>query len=62
MNAIFEDIRSITTEIFQHLHNHPEVSWKEHKTTKYIQSILEKQGCRVRTFEDCPGVIGEIGS
>ncbi|WP_243297337.1 M20 peptidase aminoacylase family protein [Bacillus litorisediminis] len=47
--------------IFQHLHTHPEVSWKEVETTVYIASILQENGCRVQTFPDCTGVIGEIG-
>ncbi|MET3696835.1 amidohydrolase [Bacillus oleivorans] len=46
---------------FKHLHANPEVSWKEEKTTQYIASILKENGCRVQTFADCTGVIGEIG-
>lgn len=47
--------------IFNHLHTHPEVSWNEIETTKYAKKVLEDNGCRVQTFDDCPGVIGEIG-
>ncbi|HET7657302.1 MAG TPA: M20 peptidase aminoacylase family protein [Bacillales bacterium] len=47
--------------IFNHLHTHPEVSWNEVNTTKYVEKILEENGCRVKTFDDCTGVIGEIG-
>jgi amidohydrolase len=48
-------------EHFQYLHNNPELSWEEEQTTKYIEQILLASGCKVRTFEDCTGVIGEIG-
>ena len=48
-------------DIFHHLHAHPEVSWKEEKTTQYIAAILKENGCRVQTFPDCTGVIGEMG-
>ncbi|WP_433746457.1 M20 peptidase aminoacylase family protein [Falsibacillus pallidus] len=48
-------------KIFNHLHENPEISWKEYKTTAYIKEILEAHGCRTKTFDDCPGVVGEIG-
>jgi amidohydrolase len=46
---------------FDYLHEHPELSFEEVNTTKYIESILSEQGCRVRTFDNCTGVIGELG-
>ncbi|WP_456275285.1 M20 peptidase aminoacylase family protein [Bacillus sp. AK128] len=46
---------------FQYLHEHPELSFEEVNTTKYIERILLEHGCKVRTFEDCTGVIGELG-
>lgn len=49
-------------QTFQHLHNHPEISWEEVETTKYIKELLEQSGCRVTVFEDCTGVIGEYGT
>ncbi|WP_102347167.1 M20 peptidase aminoacylase family protein [Bacillus sp. Marseille-P3661] len=48
-------------EIFEHLHTHPEVSLKEFETTKYVTSILMKNNIDVKTFDDFPGVVGEIG-
>ncbi|WP_077324608.1 M20 peptidase aminoacylase family protein [Virgibacillus siamensis] len=48
--------------IFEHLHNHPEISWHETETTNYIKQILENHGCKITTFDDCTGVIGEIGN
>ncbi|WP_341357491.1 M20 peptidase aminoacylase family protein [Rossellomorea sp. y25] len=59
MNAPFkEKIR----DTFEYFHTHPEISWEEKKTTTYIQNTLEKSGCRVQTFEDCTGVIGDYGN
>ncbi|WP_411348050.1 M20 peptidase aminoacylase family protein [Paenibacillus sp. WLX2291] len=55
-------LRATLTEVFEHLHAHPELSMKEWETTAYIKQWLEKLGCRVTTFDDCPGVIGELGS
>lgn len=48
-------------EIFDYLHQHPEVSWKEFKTTQYLANLLESFGCKVTTFEDCTGVVAEMG-
>ncbi|MBS4206917.1 M20 peptidase aminoacylase family protein [Bacillus sp. FJAT-50079] len=46
---------------FEHLHAHPELSWEEVKTTEFIKKQLEASGCRVQTFSDCTGVIGDFG-
>lgn len=48
--------------IFDDLHNQPELSWEEVKTTEYVKNILIEYGCRVRTFNGFTGVVGEIGS
>jgi amidohydrolase len=47
---------------FDYLHSYPEISWEEKNTTSYIQNLLEKAGCKVQTFEDCTGVIGDYGN
>ncbi|WP_134704220.1 M20 peptidase aminoacylase family protein [Ammoniphilus sp. YIM 78166] len=47
--------------IFDHLHQHPELSWEEHSTTAFLRSQLEGEGYRVQTFDDCTGVVGEKG-
>ncbi|MFQ3545789.1 M20 peptidase aminoacylase family protein [Halobacillus rhizosphaerae] len=57
-NLIEEQVK----ETFHYLHENAEVSWKEVETTKYIKEILEKNGCKVRTFEDCTGLVGEFGN
>ena len=50
-------------ETFQYLHQNPELSWEEKETTKYVAQILKDAGCqRVTTFDDCTGVIGDIGN
>lgn len=48
--------------IFDHLHQHPEASWEENNTSDYIQSLISQYECRVRTFDDCHGVVAEFGT
>src|SRR5699024_6688332 len=43
-------------------HTHPELSFEEHETTKYIKEIAAKYQCKVTTFDDIPGLVVEIGS
>ncbi|GGL59586.1 amidohydrolase AmhX [Sporolactobacillus putidus] len=57
-----ETIQEKIREIFDYLHTHAEISMKETATTEWIRNRLDALGCRTRTFTDCPGVIGEIGS
>lgn len=59
MKEILEEIKPEILKIYHHLHENPEVSWKEHQTTAYISSILEKSGLKVSRFDDMPGVVGE---
>ncbi|WP_050615011.1 M20 peptidase aminoacylase family protein [Bacillus testis] len=47
---------------FLHLHTHPEISWKEIETTRYLYRIAANLGCSVRTFDGCTGLIAEIGT
>src|SRR5699024_4542030 len=60
MNSVNKKLKSQLKSIFSHLHEHPEVSWEEHKTTAYIQSLFKKYDCSITTFEDSPGLIIEI--
>lgn len=46
---------------FDHFHAHPEVSWKEVKTTQAIADILNNLGIEYRRFSDVTGLIAEIG-
>jgi amidohydrolase len=48
-------------EWFNHFHAHPEVSWKEIKTTQAIADILDELGVTYRRFSDVTGLIAEIG-
>ncbi|WP_049627850.1 MULTISPECIES: M20 peptidase aminoacylase family protein [Bacillus] len=61
MNRLTEHDKQVIMDIFNHLHAHPEVSWKEYQTTEYLAEKLKAAGCRTRTFDDCTGVVGEIG-
>lgn len=46
---------------FDYFHAHPEVSWKEYKTTNKIAEILDDLGVTYRRFSDVTGLIAEIG-
>lgn len=49
-------------ETFDYLHKNPELSWEEIETTKFVEKMLQDAGChQVVTFDDCTGVIGDIG-
>ncbi|MFM1653300.1 M20 peptidase aminoacylase family protein [Brevibacillus sp. B_LB10_24] len=61
MKSLMEQMRPMIMEIFEHLHQHPEVSWKEYNTTEYIAAFLRENGCDAHTFDDCTGVVAEIG-
>jgi len=46
---------------FDHLHAHPEASWREHETTRYLAERMRALGLRVTTFDDCTGLVAEWG-
>ncbi|WP_394218292.1 M20 peptidase aminoacylase family protein [Halobacillus trueperi] len=48
-------------QIFTHLHDHPETSWQEEKTTNYIENLLTESNCKVQRFDDCTGLVAELG-
>ncbi|TCP21169.1 amidohydrolase [Scopulibacillus darangshiensis] len=62
MKKTLEKLKPLIYEQFDYLHQYPEVSWKEKHTTDYIADVLRKNGCRVTTFQDCTGVVGEWGN
>lgn len=62
MNAQLEKLRPKIKEVFTHLHNHPEVSWKEYETTAYLQRYLENEGFAVELFPDMTGLTVTLGS
>ena len=61
MKSALKQIEKEVYSIFDHLHQNPEISWEEVQTTHFIKEILEKEGYQVQTFDDCTGVVGEIG-
>ncbi|MDQ0268364.1 M20 peptidase aminoacylase family protein [Cytobacillus purgationiresistens] len=56
-----EVLKPTIRSMFEHLHTHPEVSWKEFETTKYIAQILQKEGIVYERFDDCTGLVAEMG-
>lgn len=57
-----EALKEQVMETFNHLHANPELSWEEVKTTAFIKKKLEEAGCTPTVFDDCTGVIGDIGN
>lgn len=48
-------------QVWEHLHLHPEISWNEFETTRFLAERLEQLGLRTRTFANRPGLVGEWG-
>lgn len=61
MKNVIQEIRPKVMEIFEYLHLHPEISWKEVQTTEYITNFFKSYGCKVTTFDECTGVVAETG-
>src|SRR5699024_8298332 len=61
MKKIIKDLKPKLIDIFNHLHSHPEISWYEFETTKYIEDLLSPLGCRIQTSDNQTGLIVEIG-
>lgn len=59
-NAI-EKVKPVIEEVFHHLHTHPEISWKEIETTKYLTQLLQNEGFNVTTFDDSTGLVVTVG-
>ncbi|GLC89748.1 amidohydrolase [Lysinibacillus piscis] len=47
--------------LFTHLHEHAEVSWKEIETTNYLVALFEEAGFQPQRFQHIPGFSVEIG-
>lgn len=62
MKSSINKLKPTIQQIFDHLHNNPEVSWKEVKTTEYIKNLLTEYGYKPQTFEDCTGLFVEEGN
>ncbi|WP_026690237.1 M20 peptidase aminoacylase family protein [Alteribacter aurantiacus] len=52
---------AVLKEVFDHLHEYPEVSWKEVNTTAYLREFFEERGVTPSTFVDCTGLVADIG-
>ncbi|KOS66474.1 amidohydrolase [Lysinibacillus contaminans] len=61
MNEDLQRLQPKLVEIFKHLHEHPEISWQEQQTTKYIANILKDADMEPHVFEDIPGLYVDIG-
>jgi amidohydrolase len=46
---------------FEHLHAHPEISWQEVETTRFLAERVRALGLKVTTFDDCTGLVAEWG-
>ncbi|PID24111.1 M20 peptidase aminoacylase family protein [Sporosarcina sp. P7] len=62
MEAALKEVQPLIEEVFTHLHEHPEISWQEVETTKYLQQLLENEGFQVTTFEDSTGLVVTVGT
>lgn len=51
----------ILLSVWNDLHEIPEVSWQEKKTTQYLLHFFEKQGLKPIPFKDFPGFYVDIG-
>lgn len=60
-NMTEEEITERLKPIFTYLHEHPEVSWNEIETTKYLVDFLRKEDLHPQTFENMPGLYVDIG-
>ncbi|WP_153730832.1 M20 peptidase aminoacylase family protein [Sporosarcina obsidiansis] len=61
MNEQLDLLKPKVKEVFEHLHSHPEVSWQEVETTRYLQELLEREGFEVSLFEGMTGLSVTIG-
>jgi amidohydrolase len=62
VKTALQDVKPIIEEVFNHLHTHPEISWLEVETTKYITQMLEDEYFQIETFDDSTGLVVTVGS
>lgn len=62
MRTTIEHLRPVIFSLYDHLHQHPEISWQEVQTTAFLKEFLGRYQCRLTTFEDVTGVVAEWGS
>ncbi|CAI8766176.1 Amidohydrolase AmhX [Brevibacillus sp. IT-7CA2] len=61
MRTTIKQLQPAIFSLYEHLHQHPEISWEEVQTTSFIADFLKKHNCHVTTFDDVTGVVGEWG-
>lgn len=61
MEAEIDELKLTIQTIFEHLHEHPEVSWEEYKTTNYLKLLLEHYGFSPKLLPGSTGLVVEIG-
>ncbi|KMY53409.1 amidohydrolase [Bacillus sp. FJAT-27231] len=61
MKKQLEQLKPTIQQLYQYLHAHPEVSWQEVNTTAFLADYLAEEGFAVKTFNDCTGLIVEVG-
>jgi amidohydrolase len=57
---VIEEQKTAILKTYQDLHELAEPSWKEEKTSRYIQGMLEGAGLKVQSFDGHFGLIAEI--
>ncbi|HHY74878.1 MAG TPA: amidohydrolase [Bacillus bacterium] len=61
MKNNINQLKATIKKIFDYLHQNPEPSWQEYETTVYLKTLLESYGFTVQTFDDCTGLVVEVG-
>lgn len=56
-----EVLKPVVHQLFDYFHHHPEKSWHEFGTTRFITEQLKTFGYQPKTFTDCTGVVVEFG-
>ena len=61
MKESLHELKPALEEVFAYLHNHPEVSWKEVETTRYLKEYLDREGFTVELFKGITGLSVTLG-
>ncbi|MBE3568829.1 MAG: M20 peptidase aminoacylase family protein [Bacillales bacterium] len=61
MKKELEPLKPVIRQLFDYFHHHPEKSWHEYGTTRFIAEQMQTFGYKPKTFTDCTGVVAEFG-
>ncbi|HEY9576279.1 MAG TPA: amidohydrolase, partial [Pseudobacillus sp.] len=61
MKKQLEQLKPAIQQLYNYLHSQPEISWQEVNTTAFLSKFLRDEGFPVRSFDDCTGLVVEIG-